>query len=176
MGQDALDRDTPLDAVDVIVRQWHRERPGLDTSAKGVTGRVIRLGGLFQQAFAEAYEPLGLSETDFGILSPLRRAGEPYALTPTELARQRMLTSGGTTAAIDRVARMGLVTREPNPADRRGSLVRLTPRGLEAIDRAMEVHAEVEQGLVEALTPADRDRLAGLLRTLLLRLEDPADG
>ena len=52
---DSTGPETPNDAVDVILDAWHRERPDLDPSAKAVTGRIVRLGSLFQQA----YEGLG---------------------------------------------------------------------------------------------------------------------
>ncbi|MET0803600.1 MAG: MarR family transcriptional regulator, partial [Acidimicrobiales bacterium] len=91
------------DAVDAIIQQWRRERPDLDPSAKEVTGRVVRLASLFQAAYDEAFHPLGFVGGDYGLLVALRRAGEPGGLTPTELARQRMMTSGGMTAAIDRL-------------------------------------------------------------------------
>jgi aminoglycoside phosphotransferase len=123
MSQDALQQDISEsggDAVDVIVEQWRRERPDLDPSAKEITGRIIRLASLFQQANADAFEPLGLNEGDYGVLAPLRRAGVPHELTPTELARHRMMTSGGMTAALDRLERKGFVARVPNPAGRRG--------------------------------------------------------
>jgi DNA-binding MarR family transcriptional regulator len=170
MRQDALHRDK-YDAVDVIVEQWQRERPDLDASAKGVTGRIIRLADLFQRAYGSAFEPLGLNESDYGILAPLRRAGAPYELTPTQLARSRMLSSGGTTAAIDRLERKGFVVRTPNPSDRRGSLVRLTEEGLRVIDEAMARHVEVERRLVAGLGAKEREGLASHLRTLLLGLE-----
>jgi DNA-binding MarR family transcriptional regulator len=163
----------PADHVDLIVEQWRRERPDLDPSAKEVTGRVIRLGALFQAAFAEAFAELGITDGDFGVLAPLRRAGRPFRLTPTELARHRMITSGGMTAAIDRLVRMGLLVREPNPADRRGSLVGLTDEGVRMIDAAMVLHTEVEHRMVAALTPSRRERLAADLRTLLLALDAP---
>ena len=174
MCQDAFQQDNG-DAIDAIVEQWRRERPDLDPSAKEVTGRVIRLSGVFQAAFGEAYRSLGIDETDYGFLAPLRRAGPPFQLTPTELARSRMLTSGGTTAAIDRLERKGLVTRSPNPADRRGSLVGLTEEGRRVVDEAMALHAEAEHRLVAALGTEDRDLLASLLRRLLQSLE-PAPG
>src|SRR5690349_8822999 len=78
------------DAVDDIVDQWRSERPDLDPSGKEVTGRIVRLAGLFQRRFAEEFAPLGLSEGDYGVLASLRRAGAPYELTPTELARTQM--------------------------------------------------------------------------------------
>lgn len=161
----------PSDAVDAIVEQWHRERPELDASAKEITGRIVRLSGIFQQAYRDAFTPLGISDGEYGVLATLRRAGKPFELTPTELARQRMMTSGGMTAAIDRLERKGLAVRIPNPADRRGSLVRLTEEGRRVTDKAMARHVEVEHRLVAALGRAERETLRSLLRTLLLSLD-----
>lgn len=153
--------------MDAIVAEWHRERPDLDAGPKEVTGRIVRLASLFQHAYAETFEPLGLNEGDYGILAPLRRAGEPYELTPTELAKHRMMTSGGMTAALDRLERKGLLERVPNPADRRGSLVRLTDAGREVVDEAMTRHVGTEQRLVSALDDDERSALSALLRKLL---------
>jgi DNA-binding MarR family transcriptional regulator len=161
------------DAVDAIVEQWERERPELDPSAKHVTGRIVRLASLFQQAYAQEFEASGLSPGDYGVLVALRRAGEPFRLTPTELARQRMMTSGGMTPVIDRLDRHGLVARRPNPDDRRGSLVELTRAGRRKVDAAMARHADAEQRLVAHLDPGERDQLSGLLRKLLLGVEPP---
>jgi hypothetical protein len=87
--------DDRRDAVDAIVDEWRRERPDLDPSAKEITGRVSRLASLFQQAYSDAFSPLGLNDGDYGVLAPLLRAGAPHELTPTELAKHRMMTSGG---------------------------------------------------------------------------------
>lgn len=163
------------DAVDAIVEEWATERPGLDTTAKHVTGRIIRLAAFFQQAFGESSRTVGLDNADFGILAPLRRAGPDDPLTPTELARRQMMTSGGMTAALDRLERRGLVERVPNPADRRGSLVRLTDEGREAIEAAADLQADVERRLVGPLSAKEVDQLAGLLRKLLLAA-DPEGG
>src|SRR6478752_2915710 len=152
MSQDALHQGISDDAVDAIVEQWRTERPDIDPSAKHVTGRIVRLAWLFQAEFERikggVFGHYGLKETDFGVLSPLRRSGEPFELTPTELARHRMITSGGMTAALDRLEAKGMVVRVPNPHDRRGSLVRLTELARELIDASMEIHAEVEHKLV----------------------------
>ena len=159
------------DAVDQIVEQWRVARPDLDPSAKGITGRIIRMSAIFQDAFRAAFEPLGIGEGDYGVLVVLRRSGHPFELTPSELARQRMMTSGGMTAALDRLERRGLLARAPNPADRRGTLIRLTDAGLEVIEDAMARHTEVEHTLVASLSPAQRATLVDLLRRLLLDVE-----
>jgi DNA-binding MarR family transcriptional regulator len=101
----------------------------------------------------------------------MRRAGTPYRLTPTELARRRMMTSGGMTPVIDRLERRRLVARGPNPDDRRGSLVELTEARREVVDEAMALHAGAEQRLVAGLDDAEREQLAALLRKLLLSVE-----
>lgn len=161
------------DAVDRIVAQWRRERPDLDPSAKEITGRLVRLADLVQLRFRDAFADLGMSEGDYGLLAPLRRAGAPYELTPTALARARMMTSGGLTPALDRLEKRGWIERVPNPDDRRGSLVRLTADGLALIDDAMERHVDAEQAFVAGLSGAQRDRLTELLRRLLLAVDDP---
>ena len=117
------------------------------------------------------FAPLGLNGGDYGVLAALRRAGAPHRLTPTDLARHRMMTSGGMTAAIDRLERKGLVTRLPNPDDRRGSLIELSADGLRRVEEAMALHADVERRLVDALDGAERKELGRLLRKLLLSVD-----
>ncbi len=176
MRQDTLRQDTlpgagAGDAVDVIVEQWHEQRPDLDVSAKQITGRIIRLASQFQQEYSATFVPLGLNDGDYGVLAPLRRAGAPYELTPTELAKHRMMTSGGMTAALDRLERKGWLARVPNPTDRRGSLVRLTDAGLAIMDEAMTQHVATEHRLTDGLDDLEREQLQGLLRKLLRAVE-----
>lgn len=166
MRQDALQQDN-WDAVDAIVAAWRRQRPDLDPEPKQLTGRVIRLASVFQGAYSQAFGPLGLNEGDYGVLAALRRADHPNRLTPTDLARHQMMTSGGMTAAIDRLERRGLVARRPNPNDRRGSLIELTDEGRSVVDRAIELQTEVEGRLVQALDESERRSLEQLLRKLL---------
>ena len=161
--------------MDRIIEQWRRERPDLDPTAKGVTGRVVRIGDLIQARMGAALAPLGIRDGDYGLLSALRRSGEPYELSPTELRRHLVITSGGLTLQLERLERAGLVQRRPNPDDGRGVLVRLTPEGRMLADDAMGRHAALEQELIAGLTSEEQDTLAGLLRTLLRDLDDRSD-
>lgn len=63
---------------------------------------------------------LGLNATDAECLSFLMMRG---VATPTELAAYTGLTSGSTTAMLDRLERANLIVRKPNPNDRRGVLI-----------------------------------------------------
>ncbi|HAX68060.1 MAG TPA: hypothetical protein DCY14_00495 [Anaerolineae bacterium] len=62
----------------------------------------------------------GLNATDMECLRLLFQKG---TATPTELARHTGLTSGATTAMLDRLEKVGLIERRPNPNDRRGTLI-----------------------------------------------------
>jgi DNA-binding MarR family transcriptional regulator len=83
-----------------------------------------------------------------------------------------MLTSSGTTKRLDRLEAAGLITREPDPDDRRGTLIALTDAGRDRIDAVTEAHLANEHRLLGALSAAERDELAGLLRKLQLGLPD----
>ena len=62
----------------------------------------------------------GLNATDMECLRLLFQKG---TATPTELAKHTGLTSGATTAMLDRLEKAGLIERRPNPNDRRGTLI-----------------------------------------------------
>lgn len=62
----------------------------------------------------------GVNVTDMECLRLLFMKG---TATPSELARHTGLTSGATTAMLDRLAKAGLIERQPNPNDRRGTLI-----------------------------------------------------
>jgi len=158
------------DGVDEILEQWRRERPDLDPSPIGVVGRVSRLARELEQRLEPVYREHGLEPGWHDVLATLRRAGPPYRLRPTEFTSALMLTSSGTTKRLDRLEQAGLIERSPDPQDRRGTLIGLTPKGREMIDGVTEAHLANERRLLEALSPEDREQLADLLRKLLLGL------
>ena len=77
-----------------------------------------------------------------------------------------MVTSGAITNRVDRMETKGLVQRVPDPGDRRGVRIRLTPAGLELIDKLMPLHVANERRLLAALGDDERGALADLLRAL----------
>jgi DNA-binding MarR family transcriptional regulator len=154
------------DGVDLILEQWRRERPDLDSSPIGVIGRVSRLARELEQRLEVVYREHGLESGWHDVLATLRRTGAPFRLRPTDLTDATMLTSSGTTKRLDRLEQAGLIAREPDPDDRRGTLISLTPAGRRLIDKVTEAHLANEQRLVGALTAAERRQLADLLRKL----------
>jgi DNA-binding MarR family transcriptional regulator len=79
--------------------------------------------------------------------------------------------SSGMTKRLDRMEEAGFIERRPDPKDRRGTLVRLTRRGKNVIDRALATHVGNEERLLSGLSAAERRTLDALLRRLLIERE-----
>ncbi|MFI0937933.1 MarR family winged helix-turn-helix transcriptional regulator [Streptomyces sp. NPDC021020] len=154
------------DEVDRLVAAWRRERPDLDVEPLEVLSRVSRLARHLDRARRLAFTEIGLESWEFDVLTALRRAGTPYQLSPGQLLTQTLVTSGTMTNRIDRLAEKRLVERLPDPSDRRGVLVRLTPAGQDRADRALAGLLAQERTILGELTQAQRAELASLLRQL----------
>src|SRR5689334_17033429 len=126
------------DEVDELVLAWRRERDDLDLAPVEVFSRISRLGRLLDLARRDAFTAHAIEPWEFDVLAALRRAGKPYRLSPGQLLRETMVTSGTMTNRIDRLTARELVERSPDPYDRRGVLVGLTGAGKRAVDGAFE--------------------------------------
>ncbi|WP_229674202.1 MarR family winged helix-turn-helix transcriptional regulator [Nakamurella endophytica] len=155
------------DAVDRNVEQWRRVRPDLPLDAMATFARLGRLAGVATPLIGETFARFGLSIGEFDVLAALRRAGDPYTLTPSALARGLMLSAAAMTNRLDRLEAAGALTRRLDPANRRSMLVTLTAAGLDVVDRAVTEHVAREEELLGVLGAADRRRLDALLRDLL---------
>ncbi|WP_122816379.1 MarR family winged helix-turn-helix transcriptional regulator [Nocardioides pantholopis] len=155
------------DDVDELVEAWARERADLDLAPIAVFSRISRLARHLDLARRAAFTEHGIELWEFDVLAALRRAGAPYELSPGRLLRETLVTSGTMTNRVDRLAARGFVERYPDPADRRGVIVRLTTEGKTAVDGAFTALVEAEKGFLSPLPPAERDQLADLLSALL---------
>jgi DNA-binding MarR family transcriptional regulator len=161
----------PIDEVDRIVQAWQRERPDLDIAPLTILSRVLRLARHLDLARGSAFAEHDLEGWGFDVLSALRREGAPYELSPGQLVAQTLVTSGTMTNRVDRLAARGLVSRGPDPSDRRGVKVALTAAGRVVVDAAMADLLERERVLLNELPPSEQDHLAELLRQLLSPFE-----
>src|SRR5215813_15164650 len=158
---------TPRDEVDDLVAAWQAQRPDLDVAPLQVLSRVSRLARHLDRARRTAFAAHGLETWEFDVLSALRRQGPPYQLSPGALLRATLVTSGTMSNRIDRLAERGLVTRLPDPLDKRGVLVQLSERGKAVADAALTDLLDQEHGLLSGLDDAQQKQLAFLLRMLL---------
>lgn len=160
------------DYVDNVQEQWRRVNPNISTEPAAIIHRMRRLAQLIARQSEVVLADLGLSRADFDILALLTRSGVP--LTPSELAEDLITSGPGTTKRIKNLVDAGFVTRDANPADGRGALIRMTQHGRDTIIPALQSISNFETGLLDVLSEPKREELAGLLRQLLLFVEPPS--
>jgi DNA-binding MarR family transcriptional regulator len=159
------------DHIEETITAWRRERPGLDLSGMAVVARLLRVSQRLEDVQDEFFSALGLKPGWLDVLAALRREGDPFRLTPTRLSEEALISTAGMTNRLDRLEQAGLVRRLPDPEDRRGVLVELTPDGRDLVDSAIDAHRGLSKRLLGSLEAGERDELDRLLRKLLLPLD-----
>lgn len=159
------------DSVDRIVEAWAERDPELDASPLEVVGRLLLCAEHVERDIVAALRPFGLSFADFDVINTLRRRNDERGTNPKDLARSSLITSGAMTARLDRLERARLITRAPDPGDRRGVLIRLTGEGEALAERSLRAVIAADEAFLEPLDREQRDSVATALRRLLLRRE-----
>lgn len=165
-------RSENKDQLDRMLDQWGRARPEIEAEGMSLIPRLFRLAYFFDSAMTPVSRKFGLKPGWVDMLSALRRIGPPHRMSATQLARWVLLSSGGMTSRIDRMEEAGLVRRAPDPDDRRGVLVELTPRGRRVIDGAIDAQLELFKELTDTLTERERRTFINLLRKQTLAFEE----
>lgn len=161
---------TDEDGVDRIQRAWLRERPGTPVASIGVITRIWRIAKLLDDDRRRTMSRLGIDAPTRDLLSTLRRAGPPYRLTPTELARATLISPGAVSQRLTRAEAHGFVRRCRDRVDGRSVTAELTTSGHTLIERTVDKLLRHEETLLSALDPEQRDHLTELLRILLADL------
>jgi DNA-binding MarR family transcriptional regulator len=165
------------DHVDRFLEDISADLPAdLDLTVEGIVDRIGGINRRIKLMHDETLDQLGLNITDWHVLTALRWAGEPYRRKAGELARRAELTSGAMTSRLDALEKEGLVGRLRDPADRRSVIVELTEKGRKKHQQAMGIQAQKEALLAEALTGREKEELNGLLRRVMITLEDRYPG
>jgi DNA-binding MarR family transcriptional regulator len=120
-----------------------------------------------------ALATIGLSTAKFYILIALGR--DPgHLLSPTQIGARLLMERSNLTAILDRMERDGLVAREPNPADRRSLLIRLTERGHVKLDQGAALYEQAIRAMVQGMTEKDMRAVDAILqRLVVLPVESP---
>jgi DNA-binding MarR family transcriptional regulator len=99
----------------------------------------------------------GFNVTDMECLRFLFQKGTS---TPSELARQTGLTSGATTAMLDRLEKAGLIERQPNPDDRRGTLITPVKSAAEKVASWFESARNAQDELISSYSKSEQEIIA----------------
>lgn len=160
-----------MDRAIAAANQWRHELPGPDYQPMEVVGRLSEVALLLRRDWMEPlFAKHGVQLGEFDVLATLRRAGAPYALTPTQLFESAMISSGGMTNRLDRLEKNGWISRAPNPHDRRGTLVTLTGTGIALVEAIIPPHLANETRALSGLSASEQGTLNTLLGKLVLSL------
>jgi DNA-binding MarR family transcriptional regulator len=168
----ARPRSDERDHVDRFLEEISSDLPSdLDLTVEGIVDRIGGINRRIKRMHEETLDQLGLTLSDWHVLTSLRWSGEPYRRSAGELARHADLTTGAMTSRLDALEKEGLVRRLRDPGDRRSVLVELTQKGRRKHEQGMGIQAKKEALLAEALTGREKEQLNGLLRRVMLTLE-----
>ncbi|MAM89086.1 MarR family winged helix-turn-helix transcriptional regulator [Allohahella sp. A8] len=158
----------PFDEFLALMRENWPEAHSLMTTA---VPRMIRVNEGFQQVIRQVMEAQGLQDADFRLLSTLRRSGEPYRLSPTQLYYYMLVSSGGLTKVLHRLEAAGLVQRVDNELDGRSKLVELTPEGKNVAEESMLAISRKHREMISKVSDEDIEQLDRLLAKVLQSME-----
>jgi DNA-binding MarR family transcriptional regulator len=153
------------DRVARLVADVIRLQPEIDESAKSLGARLLHLSDLVERHYGTVCDQYGVSLTGHSVLTTLRRHA-PRELTLTEINQDALVTSGGMTFVARQLERQGLVTRRPNPDDRRSFLLRLTSKGRGLADLVIAAVAEADFEIARQIARPDRKAAQNLLKGL----------
>lgn len=158
------------DPVEATTTAWARERPGISVEGIGLVTRLWHVAKLCGDQRRRVISEHGADQATLDLLATLRRSGEPYELSPGEIARRTRVTAGAISQRLTRAERDGLVERTRTPGSRERT-VRLLPAGHALVDKLVDQIAALDDDLLHALDSAQRQDLDDVLRILLTDVE-----
>ncbi len=160
--------------VETILTQWKQQHPDLDFEPMALIAALTEAYHLTSMPIDQMMTKYGLTRGMFDVLATLRRAGRPYELTPKELSASLLLSGAGLTNRLDRLQSLDLISRLPDPTDRRSLRIALTKRGREFVDHILPELLEIQRMAFGSNRKAGRE-LTKLLITMNERLYQSFD-
>ena len=164
-----------IDSVDLIAKQWEAIDKDLIHEANWIFLRLYKLSREIETFHCKIVKEFGITFADYDLLVTLFRMGEPYSLSPTQLFKELLVTSGTMTYQIDRLVTKKLIKRLKNPDDRRSVVIHLTPQGLEKIKLMYKILPKIRKDFLTDMSLKDQKMLNQLLREILIKFEKNND-
>ena len=158
-----------------FIDEWRRERPDVDLTAFIIAAAIKQIDQQTEAEFRRVSAGMDIGPGDLRVLFALRRSGVDNPRRPTDLFQSLLVTSGAVTKQVDRLANEGLVERLPDPSYQRGSLIRLTRRGVKVADTAIEAICSDKTSIgaaISSLSQEDRELGRVFLQKLLAKFEE----
>lgn len=151
---------TGKDIVGQIQNNW----PEVSSPAHEAAIYLYKVRDLSFVRSCETLKKFNLSVSEFDILASLRRSPKPYILTPSELQRSLLITSGGLTKLLYQLEAAGFITRSMHANDKRSKLVHLSSAGEKKVELAMHaIQTTLESWMNEAYSEQELKQLQQLL-------------
>jgi DNA-binding MarR family transcriptional regulator len=164
-------RSRPSPASLGVVRvdaDFEDEYPGADRTCTEAYASLCRTGeALLGELDRRVRMTLGIPQAAATALAVIDGAAEP--LTPSQVSDRVLIASATMTATLDLLEHRGWIRRVPNPADRRSTLIEITPDGRAVTDQLLPGIRTLEKNTMSALTAAERAHLLDLLAKILAR-------
>jgi len=134
---------------------------------------LLRTIGAVRHVMDPFFARFNLTGPQWGFLRALyesHQAGVPVRLT--DLSNQMIIRPPSATVLVDRLVRMGLVKRVPQPDDQRSRYIQLTPSGILLVTKVMDAHATQIDRVMAGLSPAQMRELRKLMERLRQHMEE----
>lgn len=155
---------TTDDPVEKARRQWVAAGHD-DESGFVVVTSMLRSYALLMREMERALKPVDLTLSRYEVLLLLSFAKDNRL--PIMRLRDLLLIHGSSaTYLVDKLVGAGWLERQDDPADRRVSLVHLTPAGRRQMQKGTRALLDAGFGPVSGMDEADRRDLASLLAAL----------
>ncbi len=132
-------------------------------------GHLINRAARLLTRLADArLKSLGVAGGYIPVLAALQDGSE---LSQTALAHVARVEQPTMAATLTRMERDGLIRRAPDPADGRGSLIRLTPAAMAKLPNVRKALSSLGEEVLEGFDDAEKERLGGLVQKMIVNLE-----
>lgn len=159
--------ELPQDFVDILIEEWNAVRPELDLEGVALVARLVRLSQYFTNRLDSNFDVYGTNRGEFEVLAALARHPET-SLTPKEIHRKILVSSGGLSNRLRRLEEKGLIRRDEDPCDGRGVIVKLLPKGLSLVEEVLLSHIAIEKQMVRVLDAQEKEQLIRIMKKLLV--------
>ena len=125
--------------IDETIQTWSEQRPDINFASMELSLKLNSIVRAVSDEIAQQIDDLGINLGEFDVLATLRRHGRGAKLTPKEISAATFVTPSGLTNRLSRLEKMGLISRQSDPADGRGALIKITAAGKRVADRGIEI-------------------------------------
>jgi DNA-binding MarR family transcriptional regulator len=158
--------------IDETIQTWTEQRPDLDFASMSLSLKLNSIVRVVSEEIASQLGGIGINLGEFDVLATLRRHGRGAKLTPKEIAAATFVTPSGLTSRLARLEKMGLISRQADPSDGRGALIKITATGKRVADRGIEIVLATEDRYINELSIQMKKGLDQSMTRLIKTLDE----